>query len=133
MRHPQTGLSLADGGAHCGVICDASIPTFMLMHWARDRDARRAAAARVRGAAADARHRARSTGCATAASWRPGMKADVNVIDFANLSLPQPEVRFDLPAGGRRLFQAARGYRATLVAGRWCTRTASRPGRCRGA
>jgi len=114
--HPQTGLSLADGGAHCGAICDAGIPTFMLTHWARDRS---------RGERLPLEMVVKRQTWDTAAQYglrdrgrlAAGYKADVNLIDFDKLELEQPEVRYDLPAGGRRLFQGARGYRATIVGG----------------
>jgi N-acyl-D-amino-acid deacylase len=116
MQHPQTGLSLADGGAHCGAICDAGIPTFMLTHWARDRR---------RGQRLPLEFVVKRQTWDTAQQYglgdrgRPaaGFKADVNVIDYDRLALTRPEVRYDLPAGGRRLFQGARGYAATLVGG----------------
>jgi N-acyl-D-aspartate/D-glutamate deacylase len=116
MLHPQTGLSLADGGAHCGAICDASTPTFMLMHWVRDRS---------RGERVPLEFAVRCQTLDTALQYGlrdrgallPGLKADLNVIDFENLSLTAPEVRHDFPAGGRRLFQGATGYRATIVSG----------------
>jgi len=116
MLHPQTGLSLADGGAHCGVICDAGIPTFMLSYWARDRR---------RGERLPLEFVVRRQTWDTAAQYglrdrgllAPGYKADVNVIDYERLRLTRPEVRYDLPAGGRRLFQGAEGYRATVVTG----------------
>jgi N-acyl-D-aspartate/D-glutamate deacylase len=116
MKHPQTGLSLADGGAHCGAICDASTPTFMLMHWVRDRTRgeRLPLEFAVRRQTLDT---ARQYGLGDRGVLAPGMKADVNVIDLPNLDLTAPEMRYDLPAGGRRLFQGARGYRATLVSG----------------
>ncbi len=116
MLHPQTGLSLADGGAHCGAICDAGIPTFMLTYWARDRS---------RGerlpleflVKRQTRDTALQYGLGDRGLLAPGCKADVNVIDFDRLRLTRPEVRFDLPAGGRRLFQGAEGYRATIASG----------------
>ena len=116
MRHPSTGLSLADGGAHCGAICDASTPTFMLMHWARDR---------TRGERLPLEYVVKRQTRDTAAQYglrdrgllAPGLKADLNVIDFENLGLTPPEVRYDFPAGGRRLHQGATGYRATVVSG----------------
>ena len=116
MKHPQTGLSLADGGAHCGAICDAGTPTFMLMHWVRDR---------TRGerlpiefvVRRQTRDTARQYGLYDRGVIAPGMKGDLNVIDLENLGLLPPEMRHDLPAGGRRLFQGSRGYRATIVSG----------------
>ncbi len=116
MLHPQTGLSLADGGAHCGAICDAGTPTFMLMHWVRDRS---------RGERLPleyvVRRQTRDTawqyGLRDRGELLPGKKADLNVIDLDRLGLTAPEMRHDLPAGGRRLFQGARGYRATVVSG----------------
>lgn len=116
MMHPSTGLSLADGGAHCGAICDASTPTFMLMHWVRDRSRGERIPLEVA-----VRNQTRDTavqyGLRDRGVLAPGMKADLNVIDFENLDLTAPEVRYDFPAGGRRLYQGATGYRATVVSG----------------
>jgi len=116
MLHPQTGLSLADGGAHCGAICDAGTPTFMLMHWARDRKRgpRLPLEFVVRRQTMDTAHQ---YGLFDRGVLAPGRKADVNVIDFEHLDLEPPHMRYDFPAGGRRLYQSARGYGATLVAG----------------
>ena len=116
MLNPSTGLSLADGGAHCGAICDASTPTFMLMHWARDRSRGERVPLEfvVRRQTRDT---AEQYGLRDRGLLAPGLRADVNVIDYENLALLPPEVRYDFPAGGRRLFQGATGYRATLVAG----------------
>jgi N-acyl-D-amino-acid deacylase len=116
MDHPMTVLSLSDGGAHCGVICDASFPTYMLSYWARDRK---------RGARVPleqvVRMQTRDTACLYGLNDRgviaPGMKADVNVIELAKLKILAPEMVFDLPADGRRLIQKAEGYRATVVSG----------------
>jgi len=116
LRHPQAGLSLADGGAHVGAICDGGTPTFMLTHWARDR---------TRGSKLSIEEIIRIQTKDTAEQYglydrgvlKPGMKADVNVIDFENLTFTHPEMRFDLPAGGRRLWQGAKGYRATVLSG----------------
>jgi N-acyl-D-aspartate/D-glutamate deacylase len=114
--HPQTGLSLADGGAHCGAICDAGIPTFMLTHWARDRNRgeRLPLYFVVRRQTWDT---AEQYGLRDRGRLAAGFKGDVNVIDFDHLELSRPEVRYDLPAGGRRLFQGASGYKATIVGG----------------
>jgi len=112
---------LSDGGAHCGVICDASFPTFMLTHWVRDR---------TRGerlplelvVQRQCRDTARQVGLADRGTLEPGMLADVNVIDFDHLTLHAPEMVYDLPAGGRRLVQKADGYKATIKRGVVITR-----------
>lgn len=116
MRSQATVLSLGDGGAHCGFICDASLPTFMLTHWARDR---------VRGerlplefiVQRQTRDTARLYGLHDRGVLAPGYKADLNVIDLQGLRLEAPRFVNDLPAQGRRLVQAAQGYRATVVNG----------------
>lgn len=116
IKDPGTVLSLSDGGAHCGVICDASFPTYMLTYWVRDR---------VRGerfpleqiVAKQTRDTARLYGLNDRGVLAPGMKADVNIINFDKLSICAPEMVFDLPAQGRRLIQKAEGYRATIVSG----------------
>jgi N-acyl-D-aspartate/D-glutamate deacylase len=116
MLHPQTGLSLADGGAHCGAICDAGTPTFMLMHWARDRTRgdRLPLEFVVRRQTRDTAHQ---YGLYDRGVVAPGLKADLNVIDFDALDLGLPEMRHDFPAGGRRLYQAASGFVATIASG----------------
>ncbi len=107
---------LSDGGAHCGIICDASFPTYMLTHWARDRS-------RGEGLPLEyvvqrqCRDAARQVGLEDRGTLEPGMLADVNVIDFDALTLRAPEMTYDLPAGGKRLVQRAEGYRATLKRG----------------
>ena len=116
MLHPATVLGLADGGAHCGLICDASMPTYLLTHWARDRT-------RGEGVPLEQVVRLQTArpaavyGFADRGTLAPGMRADVNVIDLENLTLHAPEMVNDLPAGGRRLVQRADGYLATVVAG----------------
>ena len=116
LMHPATALGLSDGGAHCGVICDASMPTTMLTHWARDRSRgqRLTMEAAVRKMTSDT---AALFGFSDRGVLKVGMKADVNVIDHANLTLHRPEMVFDLPAGARRLVQKASGYVATIVSG----------------
>ena len=130
LLHPRTVIGLSDGGAHCGVICDASMPTFLLTHWVRDRHR----GERLRSSSV-VRRQTRDTAALYGLDDRgvlaPGMQADVNVIDFDGLRLAAPEMVFDLPARGRRLVQRARGYRMTVVSGRWSPRTARRPGPCR--
>jgi N-acyl-D-aspartate/D-glutamate deacylase len=114
--HPRSVLGLGDGGAHCGIVCDASMTTFMLTHWARDRrrGPRIALETAVRALTRDP---AALYGLDDRGVLRPGMKADLNVIDFERLRLRLPEMAFDLPAGARRLLQRAEGYVATIVSG----------------
>jgi N-acyl-D-amino-acid deacylase len=116
MHDPNTVLSLSDGGAHCGVICDASFPTYMLTYWVRDR-ARGERMPLEKVVSMQTRETARLYGLNDRGVIAPGMKADLNVIDFDALSIRAPEMVFDLPADGRRLIQKADGYRATIVSG----------------
>tara|TARA_B110000037_G_C17010266_1_gene460994 strand:- start:68 stop:1096 length:1029 start_codon:yes stop_codon:yes gene_type:complete len=107
---------LSDGGAHCGVICDASFPTYMLTHWARDR--RRGEKLPLEYVVQrQTRDTARQVGLNDRGTLEAGMMGDVNVIDFEELSLRPPEMVYDLPAGGRRLVQRAIGYVATVKKG----------------
>jgi N-acyl-D-aspartate/D-glutamate deacylase len=132
MTDPGTVLGVADGGAHVGVICDASSPTSLLTLWGRDRtrgpklDLEFLIAKQTRGTA-------EAYGLHDRGLLKPGHKADINVIDFDALSLRRPEVVYDLPAGGRRLIQRAVGYRHTFVSGVETIRadelTGERPGR----
>ena len=131
--HPRSVLGLGDGGAHCGIVCDASMTTFMLTHWVRDRRRGPRHPARDRGPPSHARHRGALRPRTTAACCAPGLKADVNLIDLDRLQLRLPEMAFDLPAGARRLLQRADGYVATIVGGRVVMRegtpTGAMPGR----
>lgn len=116
LEHPLAVLGLGDGGAHCGVLCDASLPTYMLSHWVRDRD--RGERLPLEFAVnMQTRRTAEMYGFMDRGLLAPGMKADVNVLDLDGLKLRPPEVVFDLPAHGRRMIQKADGYRATIVAG----------------
>ncbi|WP_448046061.1 N-acyl-D-amino-acid deacylase family protein [Bradyrhizobium liaoningense] len=129
---PQSVPGLSDGGAHCGIICDASFPTYLLTHWTRDRK---------RGekltipfvVAAQSRKTALSVGLTDRGLIAPGYKADVNVIDYDRLHLHPPKVHYDLPVGGRRLLQDVDGYEATIVSGMVTRRhgaaTGRRPGK----
>jgi N-acyl-D-aspartate/D-glutamate deacylase len=116
LQHENTVNSLSDGGAHCGYICDVSMPTFMLSYWTRDRS---------RGPHLPLEHvvkrqtldTARVYGLHDRGLLQPGYKADINIIDPQALRLHGPEMAYDLPAGGRRLVQRADGYVATLVDG----------------
>jgi N-acyl-D-aspartate/D-glutamate deacylase len=116
MLHPQGLLGLADGGAHTGTICDASMPTFMLTHWTRDRSRgeRLPLEYVVRKQTLDT---ARLYGMADRGTVEPGALADLNLIDYDALTLGAPYVTNDLPAGGRRLLQKASGYVATVKSG----------------
>ncbi len=116
LEDDSTVLSLADTGAHCGVLCDASVPTQMLSFFVRDRQ-RGHRLSLEQAVKMQTRDTARCVGLEDRGTLEPGMKADVNIIDFDQLQLERPEIIFDLPAGGRRLFQGARGYTATLVSG----------------
>ena len=116
MYDPNTVLSLSDGGAHCGVICDASFPTYMLTHWVRDRK-RGPTLPLEKVVAMQTRDTARLYGLNDRGVLAVGMKADVNIIDFDNLAIQAPEMVFDLPANGRRMIQRASGYIATIVSG----------------
>lgn len=132
MTHPAAVSGLSDGGAHCGLICDASYPTFLLTHWARDRH---------RGPKFSLEYVVRKQTLDTATLFglsdrgviATGRKADLNVIDMDALGLDVPRMVHDLPAGGRRLLQGATGYVATVVSGvvtrRHGADTGARPGR----
>lgn len=108
-------LGLGDGGAHYGMICDASYPTFMLAHWARDRASGRFSVAEAVRELTSVP--ARLAGLGDRGRIAVGYKADLNVIDHAGLRLHKPVITYDLPAGGRRLDQTADGYVATIVSG----------------
>lgn len=132
LTHPASVVGLSDAGAHCNLLCDASMPTTMLVHWVRDRS---------RGPRLSLEAAVRMQTSETASLYRlgdrgtleVGKRADVNVIDLERLRLHEPEVVHDLPAGGGRILQRASGYRATIVAGtvirRDDTDTGARPGR----
>ncbi len=116
MLHPQGLIGLADGGAHTGTICDASMPTFMLTHWTRDRT--RGERLPLEYVVKKQTHdTARLYGMSDRGTLEPGALGDVNLIDYQGLALGAPYVKSDLPAGGRRLLQKASGYVATIKAG----------------
>jgi N-acyl-D-aspartate/D-glutamate deacylase len=114
--HAHTRLGLSDAGAHCGAICDGGVPTFMLTHWTRDR---------TRGPKMPVEFVVHRQTSQTAAFYglgdrgvvAPGMRADLNLIDYDRLGFGPARMAFDLPAGGRRLVQKAHGYAGTWVAG----------------
>ena len=131
LRRDDIVLGLGDGGAHYGMICDASFPTFLLAHWARDRASGRMSVAEVVKELTSVP--ARVAGLADRGRIAVGYKADLNVIDHAGLRLHRPTIIYDLPAGGRRLDQTADGYVVTIVSGEIIVEngqpTAARPGR----
>ena len=116
LTHRDTVPGLSDGGAHVGMICDGSFPTSNLIHWTRDR-ARGPRIALETMIARQTRDTAAAVGLLDRGLIAPGYRADLNVIDYEGLRLDAPRVAYDLPAGGRRLVQRARGYVATIVAG----------------
>ncbi|MGE2733633.1 N-acyl-D-amino-acid deacylase family protein [Mycolicibacterium vaccae] len=131
IRRDDVVLGLGDGGAHYGMICDASFPTYMLTHWVRDRaGARLTLAEAVRELTSVP---ARVAGLHDRGRIAVGYKADINVIDADAIRLHRPVVAYDLPAGGKRLDQKADGYVATVVSGAVITEngepTDARPGR----
>ncbi|MFP4004867.1 MAG: amidohydrolase family protein, partial [Alphaproteobacteria bacterium] len=132
LLHKDTVPGLGDGGAHVGMICDASFTTSLITHWTRDRTRgpRLPLEWVVKAHCADT---AAAVGLHDRGRIAPGYKADLNVIDYEGLKLHAPEVRFDLPAGGKRLLQRAEGYVATVVSGQITYRdgepTTALPGR----
>jgi N-acyl-D-amino-acid deacylase len=115
-RHPHIVPGLGDGGAHYGVICDASYTTFLLSYWTRDRrrGERLSLPEVVRAISHDT---AELVGLLDRGVVAPGYNADLNIIDYDRLRLDAPRIAFDLPRGGRRLKQRAQGYVATIVNG----------------
>ena len=111
----DTVNSLSDGGAHCGTICDAASPTFMLQHWVRDR--KRGRIALESAVKRQCRDTARLYGLDDRGVIAPGYLADLNVIDLERVKLGKPWLAFDLPAQGKRLLQRAEGYEATIKNG----------------
>ncbi|PJK18909.1 N-acyl-D-amino-acid deacylase family protein [Mycolicibacterium goodii] len=131
MGREDVVLGLGDGGAHYGMICDSSFPTYLLAYWARDRaNGRMSVPEAVRQLTSVP---AQIAGLADRGRIAVGYKADLNVIDHGAMRLHKPVVTYDLPAGGRRLDQTADGYVATVVSGQVIAEngvpTAARPGR----
>jgi N-acyl-D-amino-acid deacylase len=132
LRRDITASGLADGGAHMKMICDASMPTFMLSYWGRDRK---------RGPTLPLEHLVRKLSLKNAELYgltdrgriAPGMRADINVIDHDRLELHMPRIAHDLPKGSQRMLQGSSGYLATMVGGVITRRndadTCARPGR----
>jgi len=131
LTHPLALPGLSDGGAHVGTICDASFTTFLMTHWARDRERGRIPLERI--IQMQSSDTAQFLGLKDRGQLKPGLRADINIIDFDNLELLPPTMLKDLPAGGQRLMQYANGYVATLVQGEAIAKdgklTSARPGR----
>jgi N-acyl-D-aspartate/D-glutamate deacylase len=132
LTDPNTVPGLGDAGAHCTMICDGSFPTYLLSYWGLNAPAadRLPVEWIVKQQCADT---ADLVGLGDRGRLAPGFRADVNLIDPDTLSVAKPQMRYDLPARGKRLVQGATGYRATLVAGTVIARdgvlTGARPGR----
>ncbi|MCB9614071.1 MAG: amidohydrolase family protein [Sandaracinus sp.] len=130
LSHPLALPGLSDGGAHVGTVCDASFPTFLMTHWARDRANHFPLEKMIKMQAHDT---ARFVGLTDRGTVAVGQKADLNVIDFDRLRLTHPKMQRDLPAGGQRLMQRAVGYLATIASGVVIAEngalTGARPGR----
>jgi len=116
LEHPNVLFGLSDGGAHCGVIADAGMPTFIMTHWGRDRTKGDKMTLEFIVQALTSKT-AEAFGMFDRGRIREGWMADINVIDFETMRLYRPEAIFDLPAGGRRLVQRAGGYDVTIKAG----------------
>ncbi len=132
IAHPHTLIGLGDGGAHVGIMCDASATSYTLTHWTRDRS--RGALFPVAWAVKRLTHdNAAAIGLNDRGLLQVGLKADLNVIDYDRLRLCSPEVVYDLPAGGKRLVQRTEGFDATIVSGAMAYRdgvaTGALPGR----
>jgi N-acyl-D-aspartate/D-glutamate deacylase len=131
MAAPNSLIGLGDGGAHVGIMCDATATSYTLTHWTRDRGGSLFPVAwAIKRLAAD---NAAAIGLNDRGVLKVGMKADINILDYDNMRLRSPEVVYDLPAGGKRLVQRTDGFDATIVSGAVVYRqgkpTAALPGR----
>jgi len=116
MEHPTAVLGLSDGGAHCGLICDVSFPTYLLTHWVNGR-LRGPRLSLERAVQLQTSRTAEAYGLTDRGVIEVGRRADINLIDLDALALEAPEMIFDLPGGGRRLVQRATGYSMTIQGG----------------
>jgi N-acyl-D-aspartate/D-glutamate deacylase len=117
---PNSLIGLGDGGAHVGIMCDATATSYTLTHWTRDRAIDRGRGAlfpvawAIKRLSADNAH---AIGLTDRGVLKPGLKADLNILDYDNMKLRAPEIVYDLPAGGKRLVQRTDGFNATIVSG----------------
>ena len=116
MVHPHSTVALGDGGAHYGFVCDAGYPSFVLTYWTRQAAPERRLSLEW-AVHAMTRRPAAMIGMADRGLIAEGLKADINIIDYENMRLHRPEIVYDLPAGGRRLWQRVDGFDATIVSG----------------
>ncbi len=130
LKHPNTLFGLGDGGAHVGIICDASGQTFMLQHWANEKTEGHIPIGQIIKTLSH--DNARAMHLHDRGVIATGYRADINVIDLDALKLHRPEMRYDLPLGSGRLVQRADGYAATLVAGEITYRNGEPTGRLPG-
>ena len=114
ITHDDTIWALGDAGAHCGLLCDASLPTYMLQRWAAPNGGPLPIERVIKGLSSETAH---SVGLDDRGILAPGYRADINIIDIANVRIGKPHMRSDLPNGGRQLSQTATGYDATIVGG----------------
>jgi N-acyl-D-aspartate/D-glutamate deacylase len=131
LDHPYTVSGLGDAGAHCGALCDASFPTTLIQHWGRDRT-RGEKIPLQKLIKMQTSETARQLGLMDRGVLKPGYKADINIIDFDNLALQEPEVVYDLPADGKRLVQKAIGYETTIISGKVAFRNGESTGQLNG-
>ena len=116
LTHDHTTFGLGDAGAHCGVLCDASFPTTLLTHWTRDR--KRGKKLPLEWVIMkQTKNNAEWVGLSDRGVLEKGKKADINIIDYENLTLSHPEIVYDLPGSNKRLIQKTKGYKYTLVSG----------------
>jgi N-acyl-D-aspartate/D-glutamate deacylase len=114
ITHENTIWALGDSGAHCGLLCDASLPTYMLQRWAAPNGGPLPVERVIKGLTSETAH---SVGLDDRGVLAPGYRADINIIDVEKVRVGKPHMRNDLPNGGRQLSQTASGYDATIVAG----------------
>jgi len=116
MEDPHSLVGLGDGGAHVGILSDASAMTYMITHWTRDRTRGRKVKLpwAIKRLTSD---NAATLGLTDRGMIKIGKKADLNVINYEHLKINPPEVRYDLPAGGKRMVQTIEGYDATILSG----------------